>query len=205
MSEPYQRPAGPQRIELEVRHSRFICHVAQTPGVAAAQAFIERIRTEHPDANHNCWCHVAGAPADYNFWNCSDDGEPKGTAGKPMLKVLTHSGLGEITVVVTRYFGGIKLGAGGLVRAYSQAVQAGLAEVEREIVVPTHSVQLRIPHSLTGTIEQLLRQQGLEVLARHWGDCLGLSLALTDDQLAELRRRLGPYPDIQLGLVSAHV
>ncbi|MFC6673604.1 YigZ family protein [Marinobacterium aestuariivivens] len=145
MAEPFDRPASARSVEIEIKNSRFICHVAPTAGIEAAQAFVGRIRREHPDANHNCWCYVAGDPQDYNQWNCSDDGEPRGTAGKPMLNVLTHSGLGEICVVVTRYFGGIKLGAGGLVRAYSQAVQTGLDHLPTEAVIETFAVSLSAP------------------------------------------------------------
>ncbi|GGO75757.1 YigZ family protein [Marinobacterium nitratireducens] len=198
MAEVYERPAQALTVELEIKNSRFICHAAPTRGAAAAQAFIDDIRGRYPDASHNCWCYVAGSPGDYNLWNSSDDGEPRGTAGKPMLNVLQHSGLGEVTVVVTRYFGGIKLGAGGLVRAYSLAVQNCLSELTTEAVIPTRNLRLLAPHRQTGSVEQLLRQLGLEVSDRHWGEELELSLELTEDQHKALEQRLAPFPDVRL-------
>ena len=198
MAKLFQRPAEAHRSEMEIKNSRFITHIAPTRGADAARAFIDAIRSRHPDASHNCWCYVAGAPGDYNLWNSSDDGEPKGTAGKPMLNVLQHSGLGEATVVVTRYFGGIKLGAGGLVRAYSLAVQSALTTLQTEQVIPTREIRVQAPHALTGPLEQLLRQLGLVVRHRHWGERLELALELTDEQASELEQRLAPYPDITL-------
>lgn len=115
------------RCETIIRRSRFIVTLAHTPSVDAARSFVERIRQEFPDATHNCWAFAAGPPGDTNRIGYSDDGEPHGTAGRPMLAVLLYGSVGELAAVVTRYFGGIKLGTGGLVRAYQEIVQQGLA------------------------------------------------------------------------------
>lgn len=115
------------RCEAIIRRSRFIVTLAHTPSVDAARSFVERIRREFPDATHNCWAFAAGPPGDTNRIGYSDDGEPHGTAGRPMLAVLLYGQVGELAAVVTRYFGGIKLGTGGLVRAYQEMVQKGLA------------------------------------------------------------------------------
>lgn len=130
MSEAYLVPnLAPDEIHREedvVRRSRFIVSLARVSSTEEAKAFIERIRAEHPAATHNCWAFNAGAPEDTAQVGASDDGEPQGTAGRPMLNVLLHSGVGEIAAVVTRYFGGTLLGTGGLVRAYQGSVKQGL-------------------------------------------------------------------------------
>ena len=130
MTDAYQVPDLPpgtfHRAEETVRRSRFIVTMAHVTSPEEAKAFIETIRAEHSRATHNCWAYNAGAPGDTAQVGASDDGEPQGTAGRPMLTALLHSGVGEVAAVVTRYFGGILLGTGGLVRAYQGSVKLGL-------------------------------------------------------------------------------
>ncbi len=114
------------RVEQTIKKSRFITSIAHTNGVEEAKLFVEKIKAEFPDARHNCWAYCAGAAGQTTFVGASDDGEPHGTAGRPMLTVLLHSGVGEITAVVTRYFGGILLGTGGLVKAYQSSIKQAL-------------------------------------------------------------------------------
>lgn len=99
---------------------------AHTASHEEARAFVESIRKSYPDATHNCWAYVAGLPGQTDRIGSSDDGEPSGTAGRPMLQILLHCGVGEICVVVSRWFGGVKLGTGGLVRAYQDSVRENL-------------------------------------------------------------------------------
>ena len=115
----YKIPATLHRTEEKIKRSRFIATVAHASTEKDVKTFISMIKKEFPDATHNCWAYVAGPPGDTARVGMSDDGEPHGTAGKPILTVLLHSEIGEIVAVVTRYFGGTKLGKGGLVRAYS--------------------------------------------------------------------------------------
>lgn len=176
----YLSPTHRQRFELEIKNSQFITTVCRTQGRDAAKQFIAEIRNEFPDANHNCWAFVAGAPNNVHLWDQSDDGEPKGTAGKPMLNVLQHSDFGEITLVVTRYFGGIKLGAGGLVRAYSQAVQEALTQTEYENIYPRRPVQLKIAYPLLGKVEYWLEQSDIEVTDKTYSDSIILDLAVIE-------------------------
>jgi uncharacterized YigZ family protein len=136
---PYRIPAAERRAEIEVLNSRFIASLAPTFSVEQARAYIARIRAEFPDASHHVPAFLIGAGAAVTA-HCSDDGEPSGTAGRPALAVLTGSGLGDVTVVVTRYFGGTKLGTGGLVRAYGDAVKAVLAVTPRAEKRLTHVV-----------------------------------------------------------------
>jgi uncharacterized YigZ family protein len=134
----YHIPAKQYRIEETIKRSKFIATLDHAATEADAKAFINGIRTEFPDATHNCWAYVAGPPGDSSRVGMSDDGEPHGTAGKPMLSVLLHADIGEIVAVVTRYFGGTKLGTGGLVRAYSDAVKNALTQLDvkekREVI-----------------------------------------------------------------------
>ena len=134
----YKIPETVYRAEETIKRSRFIATLAHASTEEDAKAFISNIKNEFPDATHNCWAYVAGPPGDTARVGMSDDGEPRGTAGKPMLSVLLHSEIGEIVAVVTRYFGGTKLGTGGLVRAYSGSVKnalAGLSVKEKRDVI----------------------------------------------------------------------
>ena len=142
MTEDYLVPDLPSgsffREEETVKRSRFIVTVGRAASPEAAHAFIEKIREEHSQATHNCWAFNAGEPGSTAQVGASDDGEPKGTAGRPMLTAVLHSGIGEVVVVVTRYFGGILLGTGGLVRAYQGSAQLGLEKVPtraREVLI----------------------------------------------------------------------
>jgi len=115
------------RFEEEIKRSRFITTLAHADSREAALAFVDIIRKEFPDARHNCWAYAVGRPGDTARVGQSDDGEPHGTAGRPMLSQLLYGGVGEIVAVTTRYFGGIKLGTGGLTRAYQNGVKEALA------------------------------------------------------------------------------
>ncbi|MEL0612749.1 YigZ family protein [Marinomonas arenicola] len=186
----YLSPTHTQRFDLEIKNSQFITRVSRTQGRDAAKAFIDEIRAQYPDANHHCWAFVAGAPNNVHLWDQSDDGEPKGTAGKPMLNVLQHSDFGETTVVVTRYFGGIKLGAGGLVRAYSQAVQEALTQTEYENIYPRVPVQLKITYSLLGKVEYFLEQSDIEVNNKTYTDSIIIDLAVIERTWPEQKQTL---------------
>ena len=135
----YPIPARETRTEIQVLNSRFIATAAPVFSVEEAKAFVTRIRDEFADATHNVPAYLVGYGASV-VAHCTDDGEPSGTAGRPALTVLRGSGLGDVAVVVTRYFGGTKLGTGGLVRAYSDAVRAVLDILPRAEKVPTHTV-----------------------------------------------------------------
>ncbi|TVP59891.1 MAG: DUF1949 domain-containing protein [Halomonadaceae bacterium] len=126
---PYPVPGDSHEVTTEVRKSRFIARVVPVTDRQQALAEVAAIRARYPDARHHCWAYVTGQPGAATSAAMNDDGEPSGTAGKPILNVIEHKGLGDLLVVVTRYFGGIKLGAGGLVRAYAGATEAVLSRV----------------------------------------------------------------------------
>ncbi|WP_372591353.1 YigZ family protein [Guyparkeria sp.] len=158
MSEsPFHTPATNIERELEVKKSRFIARAGGVASRAEAMAFVEQARADHPDARHHCWAYLIGNPETAASAAMSDAGEPSGTAGKPILNVIRHKGIGDVIVVVIRYFGGVKLGAGGLVRAYSGATQLALADLPLTEHQPQRSYRLQF--DFAG--EQPLR---------HWAD-----------------------------------
>jgi uncharacterized YigZ family protein len=162
----YSVPASTQTFELEIKRSRFITSVGRINGRADGKQFVQQIRTKHPTASHHCWAYMAGKPDDAHQYNQSDDGEPKGTAGKPMLNVLTHSGLGNTIAVVTRYYGGIKLGSGGLVRAYSQSVSEALKQLQTSEQLVTSPLAIRFPYTYQGKIDHYLISQGVAIIGQ---------------------------------------
>lgn len=152
---PDLRPGEVFRVEQTIKRSRFIASVGHTPGVEEAKAFIEQIKAEFEDARHNCWAYCAGAAGSTDRIDASDDGEPHGTAGRPMLTAVTHSGIGEVTVVVTRYFGGILLGTGGLVKAYQSSVKMALEGVPTRVRTKTKRIKFSVEHRF---VNQVLRK-----------------------------------------------
>ena len=136
MSKDYPVPAGYLERETEVKKSRFIARVAPVGSRDEVKAWLEQAQQDHPDARHICWAYQIGRPGAAAEAAMNDDGEPSGTAGKPILNVIQHKDMGDVLVMVIRYFGGIKLGAGGLVRAYAGAAESVLSAVERVVQKP---------------------------------------------------------------------
>ncbi len=151
----YPVPLHEIRRELAVSNSRFISTLAPAFSVEEAKAFILRIKTEFPDATHHVPVYLIGHAAT-EIAHCSDAGEPSGTAGRPALAVLRGSGLGDVAVVITRYFGGTKLGTGGLVRAYSDATRLVVQAVPRGEKVLTHTVMLAFPYTYLERVRLLV-------------------------------------------------
>ena len=177
---PAASPDHPYRTELVIRRSRFITHCAHAPGPDAARSFIERIRREHASATHNCWAFVGGAPGHSGQVGFSDDGEPHGTAGRPMLHVLLHCGIGEICMVVTRYFGGVKLGTGGLVRAYQDAVRENLQTLPQAEQVPSLVATVSLAYAHLDRVRRLLPAYEAATLAEDFGTDARLRLRLPE-------------------------
>jgi uncharacterized YigZ family protein len=149
-------PVGISHYQQTIKHSRFLAWVKHTETPAIAKAWFVEISTAYPDARHVCWAYIAGAP-NTTLQSMSDDGEPSGTAGKPMLNVLQHSGAGEIAAVVVRYFGGTKLGTGGLARAYSSSVSETLKQATLRLKIPYMTITLNCPFADEHTIRHLLK------------------------------------------------
>ena len=153
----YRTIARDGEVELEVKRSRFRCTLERVADEGSARAVVERLRKQHWDARHHCSAFVLGPDA--GLTRSSDDGEPSGTAGQPMLDVLRGTGLANTTVVVTRYFGGTLLGTGGLVRAYSEATAQALQAAARVTLTRLHLWDLRVPVAQAGRIEAELRSR----------------------------------------------
>src|SRR5690625_1686525 len=161
--------------ETEIKKSRFICALARVDSEEAARAFIADRRKEHWSANHNCTAYVLGEEG--GVQRSSDDGEPGGTAGVPMLEVLRHRGITDTVAVVTRYFGGVKLGAGGLIRAYGNSVSAGLddvGELERRTL---QVVTVNTDYLLAGKLESALRDSAYRVRDVRYGADVAIDVA----------------------------
>lgn len=157
MGARYPIPAGECQAEIEVEKSRFIASLAPAFTVEEAKQFVKQVKTQFADATHNVPAYVVGYGSS-TIAHCHDDGEPSGTAGRPVLAVLQGSGLGDVVVVVTRYFGGTKLGTGGLVRAYGDAVRAVLAIAPLAEKVPTHTMMLALPYSHLERVRLLVQE-----------------------------------------------
>lgn len=166
----YAIPAQGVSFEETIKKSRFITLLAHAADRQQANAFVANTRQQHPEARHHCWAFVAGAPTDSQCLGFSDDGEPSGTAGKPILAQLQGSGVGEIVAVVVRYSGGIKLGTGGLVKAYGGGAQQALKLLETETKVAMERVTLTFDYSHSGTVERMLELHQGEKLASDFGN-----------------------------------
>ncbi len=186
-------PAEPVSVSEEIKKSRFITFIAHTDGVAAAKAFVEDIRAQHPDARHHCWAWVAGAPNDSQQLGFSDDGEPAGTAGKPILAQLMGRGIGEVTAVVVRYYGGVKLGTGGLVKAYGGGVQLALNQLSTVLKVPLTEYTLRCDYAQLAGIEALLKQFDGIIVHSEFQAAIRLKVALPEKYQADFSLRLKDF------------
>ena len=164
----YPVPAQQHRVEQVINRSRFICTVTRVQSSEEAQSFIKSMNAEFADATHNCWAYVVGVPGSSDRVGMSDDGEPHGTAGRPMLTVLLHSGIGEIAAVVTRYYGGTKLGTGGLVKAYSGAVQEALTNLPRTERIDSVDVIVQVGYGAIGALQQLWAEFDADVLEQRF-------------------------------------
>ena len=157
------------RAELEIKRSRFIAIARRVGSVDEARAVLADARSEFPDARHHCSAYVVSQSDAQPVMNSSDDGEPSGTAGRPMLDVLTGHDLTDVSVVVVRYFGGTLLGTGGLVRAYSDSVRAVLSDAPLVKQVVYRKQRVTVGHALAGKVEADIRGRGYEVVGVDYG------------------------------------
>lgn len=185
----YSVPAQTWQTELEIKRSKFLTLVSNASCREQAEDFIRALRAEHPQANHVCWAYIAGSP-NTTVRSMSDDGEPSGTAGMPMLKVLQHSGLGDIAVAVVRYFGGVKLGTGGLQRAYSDAVSQALAALPIKLKVHRTPIKLRYDYAYEAIISRVLSRFDVEDMQTKYGQDIEMQLLVASLQQTSLRSEL---------------
>ncbi|MGN1281777.1 MAG: YigZ family protein [Succinivibrio sp.] len=173
------------RTELVVKKSRFITSVARTHGVDEAKAFIDKICAEFSDARHNCFAYNADKPGTSGYAGCSDDGEPHGTAGQPMLNVLLHAPVGEITVVVTRYFGGILLGTGGLVKAYQDSVKNALDSLKTTDMVLMSCFSVELDHSSVTLFQRLAKQLNARIVNQEYTQIVRYTIDVPNDSVEQ--------------------
>lgn len=172
--------AGEQaQSEFVEKKSRFITHVRPVETAAEAEQFVAEIKAKYPDARHHCWCYRTHDPFGER---CSDDGEPQGTAGAPMLGVLQKQEIEDICVVVVRYFGGILLGAAGLTRAYSRGCADGVAAAGRLYKCPAKIIKLDIPYDRISSVERKLENCIHSVLSKEYHTAVTLTLALPSEE-----------------------
>ncbi|MEU5979246.1 YigZ family protein [Streptomyces sp. NPDC047315] len=178
MQEQYRTVAREGVHETEINRSRFICALAPAATEEEAQVFVARIRREHPTATHNCFAYVIGADA--SVQKASDDGEPGGTAGVPMLQMLMRRDVRYAVAVVTRYYGGVKLGAGGLIRAYGGVVGEALDAVGTRTRRRFRLASVTVDHQRAGKLENDLRATGRTVRDVRYAEQVTIEIGLPD-------------------------
>lgn len=170
--------------EIEIKRSRFITWIGRADDGGEARDLIAMAKSEYPDARHHCSAYIHEVPGANRVERSSDDGEPSGTAGRPMLDVLVGSGLTDVAAVVIRYFGGVKLGTGGLGRAYGAAAAAALAAAPRRTVIPGAEHRLRFAYAHEKTVAHLLERCAGRVLDRAYGQRVDWRVWLPDSARA---------------------
>lgn len=174
--------------EFIERKSRFIGHIAPAANEDEARAFVDRIREEHRSATHNCYAWVCG---DNDRWQRSADaGEPAGTAGRPILEAIKRADLHNTVIVVTRYFGGILLGAGGLTRAYAKSAQVAINAAQLVQCIPARRYAVTFEYSWLGKVDACLRQEDIEPENRLFADQVCIIFAATDDRFAAFNKAI---------------
>lgn len=185
MQEQYRTVARAGVHESEINRSRFICALAPAATEQEAQDFIARVRKEHPTAGHHCFAYVIGADA--SVQKASDDGEPGGTAGVPMLQMLTRREVRYAVAVVTRYFGGVKLGAGGLIRAYGGVVGEALDELGTIVRRRFRLATVTVDHQRAGKLENDLRATGRAVREVAYAEAVTIEIGLPEADIEAFR------------------
>jgi len=186
-SSRYPVPAATHRIEQAITRSRFVTTIGRAPTVDEAQAFIRTVAEEFRDATHNCWAYVVGPPGDTRCIGMSDAGEPHGTAGRPMLNALLHAPVGDVVAVVTRYYGGTKLGTGGLVRAYGGGVQAALASLPVTERVEYVSLSVTVDYARLSAVQQICSDHEAEILGQDFAEQVRVTLRVPQGSAGRFR------------------
>ncbi|WP_178862598.1 YigZ family protein [Thiomicrorhabdus cannonii] len=186
----YPVPAEQARAEIEIKKSRFIAYARHIVSRETGMAWLEEIKAEYPDARHHCWAYLIGNPYCASNAGMGDDGEPSGTAGKPILNVLQHKGVGDVMIIVVRYFGGIKLGAGGLTRAYGQAAQAVMEILPVEQRVPMCTLQVTCDFAREQSVRHWVSQAQGEVSQVDYAQQVMMQIDLPEVALAEFTATL---------------
>jgi len=190
VNKPYTILASPVSFQEEIKKSRFLTFIQPSAGKAAAMEFVAEMKALHKEARHHCWAYIGGSPKDSVNMGCSDDGEPKGTAGKPMLAVLQGSQVGEIVAVVVRYSGGIKLGTGGLVRAYSNGLQQLCPTMPKAEKRFFQQFQLQCDYAQMANLEHLLSLSAGRILNADYQQVITILVEVDNEQVDFFKQKL---------------
>lgn len=199
----YLVPAATHRVEDGVRRSRFVTTAGRASTPEAAHAFIDAVRRELPDATHHCWAFVAGPPGSTSHVGMSDAGEPHGTAGRPMLAVLLHNDVGEIVVVCSRWFGGVKLGTGGLARAYARGVSHVLESLPTSELVSRVALVATVAYQDVDGLRLLSERHGALVERESYGAAVEYRLAVPLPEVQRFRAALAELTNGRATVIEA--
>ncbi|OOR91666.1 YigZ family protein [Moraxella caviae] len=187
----YHTLAAPVSAVYEIKKSEFLAFAYPITNREMAMACVQSLKVRYPDARHHCFGYIIGDPHNTTSAGFDDDGEPNGTAGRPILNVLQHKAIGNVLVVVVRYFGGIKLGAGGLTRAYATATQMAVDEMELTPFVPKSTVQVVSEFAQEAQLRYLIAQAAGEILASDYDSQVKLTVQLDSEKVAQFTESLG--------------
>lgn len=204
MNKNYCRPKAPVSCEIEIKNSRFIGLLAPAFSSADCSELLTQARLTWPKASHYCTASILGSPLSSQQQASSDDGEPSGTAGRPMLNVLQHAPIGDVAVVVVRYFGGVKLGTGGLQRAYSQTVAEAINQVSLVEVIFREHYRISYPYQLQGEIESLWQRFDVTLDNSQFSDHVSQQVAIIPSQREAIQQRLDAVSQGQIKLIAVN-
>ncbi|MGB0495726.1 MAG: YigZ family protein [Kangiellaceae bacterium] len=186
----YKVPSSEIKVEENIKASQFITRVKNVTTSDEAKSYIKSLKQKFPDANHHCWAYVVGNPQSTTLIGCSDDGEPSGTAGKPMLHVLQHALIGDIVIVCTRYFGGTKLGTGGLARAYGGGVKLALEKLTTKEKIHYTKLEFCLNYDRHKDFDHLLKLHQTNNLNINYSTKLEISIELASDEIESFNKAL---------------
>lgn len=189
----YQTLKRAVRADLEIKKSQFIAFAYPVTSRDEAMFHVEQLRLEFPDARHHCWAYIIGDPNNTASAGFDDDGEPNGTAGRPILNVLQHKAIGNVIIIVVRYFGGIKLGAGGLTRAYAGSAQLAVDEMRLVEFVPKSTLIIETDFANEAQCRYIAAQLGGEIGEVNYSQTVQLPVTIANENIAELQENLGIY------------
>ncbi|MDX8387553.1 MAG: YigZ family protein [Ghiorsea sp.] len=198
----YLIPAQAVIDEQIIKKSRFITYIQHTANKEQAVSFVQETKEKHPDARHHCWAYIAGHPTATTAIAFSDDGEPQGTAGKPILNVLQHRHVGEITLVVVRYFGGIKLGAGGLVRAYSSSAHLAMENLETKSLIATKRLKIAFDYALESKVSHFLQEHQIKMLKSDYLERVFFQIEVEEQAVEQTELALVNITSGRISLIS---
>lgn len=192
----YHTLTAPCQAQIEIKKSEFLGFAYPITDREQLMFHVEQLRTQYPDARHICYGYIIGDPNNTTSAGFDDDGEPGGTAGKPILNVLQHKAIGNCAILVVRYFGGIKLGAGGLTRAYSGTAQAVVDNMTLAEFVPMTEIDVETDFANESFVRHQVNSIQGDVLSTEYGKQVKLTISLAENSLAEFKEKLGFYGKI---------